>query len=390
MTVPSLYESQGLCVVYGDPLVKSPRSGYLGELRQALVGYEHEIATMGGFLRARLTLAGDLMDVNDWLERGLDRHVEVYNPDLDVVWEGFVNLVSASAGTITATCGPLTDVGNRVSVVYSPRDDTVYPAVSSPRTVTAIAQDTDSQAIWGVWEKVLTGGTCTIADAEQARDTYLAENAEPKPSESFNLGTGAPVSMTIDCLGYQAWLDAYVYENTTPGSQSIYNKLLAVLAYDPNGIFSVDYSDVTANPYLTTAQDANNNPAWTVCRNLLALGDANDNRYTFGFYAGQRAKYANAASLPTRYEHRITDKAQRVEPFGTGGSVRLSDVVAGEWLYVPDFYVGRSEGADRRKDPRYIFVESVRFTAPNGLAINGTGLENLPQLLAKQQGTGAM
>jgi hypothetical protein len=85
----------------------------------------------------------------------------------------------------------LLDVGNRISVVYTPiLDATVDPPVVGVRQPTAIAEDSDSQDRYGIVEKVLSGGTCFQADAERYRDTFLAENALPQTGETLAIGQG--------------------------------------------------------------------------------------------------------------------------------------------------------------------------------------------------------
>ena len=122
----------------------------------------------------------------------------------------------------------------------------------------------------------------------------------------------------------------------------------------------------------------------TVIRSLVSLGDINDDRYTFGVYGSRKIAYRNAVTRATRYQHRITSKALRIETWPLGGHVDLWDVEAGEWLYIPDYLTGRVPSENRREDPRYIFIESVRFSFPDTLMINGVKLQDLPQLLAKQ------
>jgi hypothetical protein len=39
-----------------------------------------------------------------------------------------------------------------------------------------------------------------------------------------------------------------------------------------------------------------------------------------------------------------------------------------------------------RDDPRFVFIESVRYTAPNGLQLSGQKVSRLPQMLARLSG----
>jgi hypothetical protein len=386
----TVHQSTGLSVSYSDPLLKSPRSGFLGRLTDEISGLDFEKAAFGGWVSLRLELAANLVDVNAWVERGIGRHIEVHNPYLDLIFEGFVNTINPSAGTVSTVVGPLVDIGNRVSVMYAPiLDDTVSPPIVGSRTPTTIAQNTGSQGLYGIWEKELSGGTCIQGDAERYRDTFLANRARPPTTQTLNIGGGGGVSLSLEVLGYKEFLNAYIYADATTGTRTISTKLTDVLAYDPNNVFSADYSQIETNAYLTSREEEDSAFAMSVIKSLVALGDVNDDPYTFGVVGSRVVTYRNANALATRYEHRITSPDLRVQTYGLGGDVDPWDVEAGEWLYVPDWLVGTSPPVDRNDDPRYIFIETMRFTAPDSLSINGTTLENLPQLLAKQ-GMGGM
>jgi hypothetical protein len=158
-----------------------------------------------------------------------------------------------------------------------------------------------------------------------------------------------------------------------------------ILAADPNGIFSVDYSHVGYNAALAPRYENSGTAAWEVMKALTALGDANDNRWTFGIYDDRKAHYEQIPGGVT-YQHRLSDPAQRIERIA-GGELFAWDVQPGRWLYLPDFLTGRGQpeqAADRRSDPRFVFVEGVRFRAPNVAELTGTRVGRLAQILAKQ------
>ena len=90
-------------------------------------------------------------DIEDWLTYGLGRHVTVHDPSLSVIWEGFVNEVQGAVGPLSARRGPLAEIANRTLAIYS--DDT-----TSAQAVTALENDADGQAVYGIWYKTTSAG----------------------------------------------------------------------------------------------------------------------------------------------------------------------------------------------------------------------------------------
>lgn len=398
----SQHESEGLAISAYQPTIASgsytPRGRLLDDLLgQKFTAETHTVQANGGWWSQRLTLSGNLVDMEEWLDRGLGRHIETYNPALEQIFGGFVNSVTLSAGTLSTTRGPLLDIANRVSVTYTPiLDATANPPIVGSQTTTTIADNANSQAQYAIIEQVLNGGQLLDDDgtgppvvslAERRRDVYLAENAWPKSSEDLGLGATSEPVIELDILGYVHWLGAYILDDATAATITVSNpagtgKLQLILAADPNGIFSTDYVQMTTNGLLTSRYEQDNRDAWTAVNELVELGDALNNRYLFGIYQNQRAEY-NAIPTSAKYQHRIASRDIEIQPFGGGVAIAPWDVQVGEWVFLPDFLVGRPQPAEFRRDPRYIFIESVTFTAPATAQIRGGNTDTIGQLIAK-------
>jgi hypothetical protein len=352
--------------------------------------YQHESVVNGGWWAASITFETTQDEGEDWLEVGLNRHIEVCNPGADVVWEGFVNQVTLSLGTLSAVRGPLIDVSNRVSVVYSPiLDATVAPPIEGSETTTTIADDADSQLAYAILEEVIGGGSLlddgVTDDAVLLRDTYLAENKDPQTGEDLNIGgTGTP-TVTIDLLGYVHRFGKWGYSETTAATIQVATKIQNVITADPNGMFSTDYSRIDANAVLTSQYDDDNRKAMDVLDSLVSLGDASNNRYSLGVYANRQVIYAVAPTV-AKYQHAIGSNAFQVITFSNEDPVDPWDIVPAQWTYLNDFLVGRDIATTLRDDPRYVFIESVRFTAPIAVNLQGGKVSRLPQLLARLSG----
>ena len=68
-------------------------------------------------------------------------------------------------------------------------------------------------------------------------------------------------------------------------------------------------------------------------------------------------------------------------PFGE--IVRPWDVLPARWAHIPDFMIGRISDTAMRDDPRYMFIESLTYTAPYGLTLTGAKISKLPQVLGQ-------
>lgn len=364
----------------------------MGNLTQKVTSYAHETIAIGGYWTAQIVINLTLVQAEDWFENGLGRRIEVTNPAGVVVWEGFVNKVSVSAGALSEERGELVNVGNRDSAIYTPLDASVYPPVSGTTTVTTIAEDTTSQTAYGIWEKVVSAGTTPHDNAEQVRDVFLAENSLPMTSGALtiNPGSAQPPVITLDCLGYIYWLGAYIYNNATSGYDLLSDKLIDVLAADPNGVISTNYNSIEDNAFLTPTMENENRFAWDVIKELVALGnDTDDLRRLFGVYAERIVRYETQPETITYY-HRLTEQGQYVTT-PDGEIIYPWDVQPGKWLFVPDFLVGLPPDViDLYNDPRAAFLESVRYSAPFNLDLSSGTSARLSQLLAKISYSGGL
>ena len=391
MTTPSHSQSGGLTILVYKPTIGTgtytPRGTLVGDFSQNIDAYQHVLAALGGYDSASFSINDRLDKLEDWLDR-LGYHIEVYSPDLVLVWAGFINRVSLSLGGLSVVRGNLTDIGNRVQCIYSTVDTSTTEPTMGVREPTAAVNNTTSQARYGIIQKNLSVGGATRVTAEQIRDTWLVENNLPETSQSFSSG-GGQTSVSVECAGYSKWLDLYTYNSTGTGTINVSTAIQNAIAANPNSLFSTDYSRITTNTLQTQAQVRDDDTAWGYIKHLVSQGDASDNRYLFGIYAGQRAIY-EVQPTDTAYVQRITDNRQDVET-PTGQIVRPWDVLPGRWLFYPDFFVGRITPAQKRDDPRYEFIERVTYTAPWGLSHTGSKASTLPQKLAKLGlgGTGA-
>ena len=352
-------------------------------LAQQVHKYWHIIEAVGGYWSAQFTIRGGRSLMDDWLQDGLGRHIEVYDGSLTQIWEGFVDKVTANYGPLSVTRGPLLDTANRVYLTYSAitYDEDDNPVVGT-RITTAAENDTDSQAQWGIIPKVLSTGGVEADDAEQICETYLAEHAQPATSKDWRTsGAGQETSVTVDCLGYVHWLN-WPYTDTSGGTDDADDKIIAVLGDTPNSSWlTYDTSHIDANTLQVPTWEDENNLAWSVIKDVVARGGASDERWIFGIYADREAYY-QAAPTTVEYQQRLSDPGVRLESL-EGAEVYPWNILPGKWIMFPDFLIGQAAETDLRDDPRAMFIEQVKFTAPNELQMKGGTLDTLDALLAQ-------
>ncbi|MCP4540597.1 MAG: hypothetical protein GY832_25960 [Chloroflexi bacterium] len=335
----------------------------------------------GGYWSLSFQLRGNQDIVEDWLENGLGRDITLYSPALLPIWEGAVNQASGNIGSLALGRGPLLDAPNKIKAIYSTVDTNVTPPAVGVREPTAWASNTAAQAKYSIIERVLSLAGATATSAAQIRDTRLADLALPKSTETDNLGSPTETSVTVECAGYIHWLKAYVYNSTTTGQQNASTKLQAVLAADPNSIFSTDYANITTNTTQVGAWENDDRQAWSIAQAISALGDASDNRYVLGVYRGRKVHY-NAVPTTPKFQRTLADPGQWLELFGSGGSLDPWAVEPGQWTFYTDLFTGRTQPTTLRLDPRYLFIEQGTFNAPWALTMQGGEVNRGDQLLA--------
>lgn len=388
-TTPSQFSELGLAIVVSDPLIKSSRSALSENLTAKITSYSQELRRVGGYFTAKISLNEPEERINYWIQNGLGRHVEVYNPSGVMIWEGFVNDIDVAMGEDRFGIGPLTDVANRVSVTYSVIDTSTDPPTLGVRATTATADNSVSTGLYGIWHKIEAINGALAADATQLRDMFLNDptRAFPATSGDVSYSGGSAYSITLSLCGYWFWLKSYYYTNAATGTINLSTKITDTLGADPNGIFSTDYTKITTNTTQVADSASGGQTAETILKDLNSRGDAANNPYSMGFYAGRRFWYV---AIPTDIEYQkrrgkpVTDRL--------GGVVRPWDVNPAEWIFRPDFLVGRHPPITEDTlgtDPRAGLIETVKYSTPYGLSVNGRKLSNLDQALAKR-GMGGM
>lgn len=362
---------------------------YDGDLALKSEGYSHTILAEGGYDTASIPFVESIFRANDWYRDGLGRAIVVKNEVGGEKWMGVVNRIVFTQGNLTSEIGPLMDISNDVMAVYTPLYVDTSPVMRGATRFTTIVQDSTSIAKYGNHMLVLNAGEAVIDggfnEAEQARDTFLSENAYPNDDgQSISFSSGN-VSIALECVGLRYYLQKYIYNNLTVGtttiSGTVNSKLEQVLAADPNHVLT--NFRISANPVLTRDYEDQNRSAQTIISEMLGLGGSSFERWTFGVYADRTAIYKPAPTHP-EYTLRIGEES-RILRHGTDTVVMPWELLPAKWLFAQNAYEGEPVTSQtvNPDDRRFMFIESVTYTAPDDFQINGARVGRLAQMIAQ-------
>ena len=348
--------------------------------------YSHSSDVNGGYKSCQFAITCSALEAEDWYT-SLGNHIEVSGDGLDKVWEGFVNSVDINIGPTTITRGPLMDVVNRLTVSYSEVSrgynlGGVNTTLGGEQLYTTPYNDTDSQDIWGIQEMILSAGSINPGEIAYLPQAYTDDNKHPPVSQNVSMGAGGggEAVVTVSCLGYVAFLDKFIYSEESAGSVTIDldQKIKNILADDPNGIFSTDYSKIDSNTTAVSRYESDYKLAKGAITELVPLGDSSFNRYIWGVYNDRVVEY-HVIPTDIRYIYSILDGKSRIVEVG-GGEVNPWEVMPGEFIQIINLLPGiTTDSSDKKKDPRIMFIESVEYSAPFGIQISGGKFDTISQ-----------
>jgi len=376
-------------------VIWQPRGTMVGSLTAEITSCTFSTRAIGGYWDATLTLDVGREGFEEWIADGLGRHIEIYGDAMQKVWEGWVNRIDGSAGALSVTRGPLLDVANRVAVVYREKDTSASPPTLGAQAITTIAENAASQLAFGIFEQIVSGGELDnavgIEEADQLRDTYLAENAWPRTGKAWNagnLGGGGP-SVTLYCLGYVHLLAAYTYEDVAgSGTVATQTKLATVLDADPNGLFASTNADLGACGQPIARYEGEGRTGWDVLQDIIEMGGPTNGRWLLMVGNDRRVTY-EAAPETVEYLQSVYDADMQVTTV-TGDIVEPWDVKPGKWLLFSDFLTGLPppDYASLEQDMRTMFIEEVVYNMPRSVSLRGNPYDTVKARLAQLTMTG--
>jgi len=364
-------------VYYDNVRVEELQPGKLtaiGEGNDSINSYQHTTSANMGFDVMSMSTVGDTPFIEEWVESGLARHIEVTESGGGVIWEGFVNKIDVSIGGFKMSIGPLKDMINRAKVTFNQIDWNVTPPVGGDQVTTQWRDDPISMARFGVLEGILTGGEGKTEEMDDLISSLLPEIAWPASESSFSLG-GSGIDLRIECLGYGHLLDKYYYsQQAVAGEQNASSKVKAILLASPNNVFDFSDASIDKNEEQVGIFEDGQKTAMAILKDISNMGGVSpetgeaDTRFIFGVYKKRIFEY-RAVSPRIVYRTRLTDGRIENE---AGGFPAPWTIMPGVWMKIDDAFIGKiSEYTRPSEDPSKIFIESVTYNAPYGISIRG-------------------
>ena len=304
--------------------------------------YTHTISAVGGFDKAAFILKGDRPYLDAWFDDGLMRRLVYYNPQGIPVFEGFVEQMRYTVGTIQKTKS-MKGMYNRVYMRFTPLDTGTIPPIANP-TIELTYDDVESQDKWGVKAIVINGGELTHAESFSWAQVILRTSSEPQLGENVNTQESGPPNIGISLNGYFGTLEWLPYISSAiddlPAAQVIMEVLQYYNTINP-GWISTDFGwmDWNFRPERRGADEFNT--CWKVIHGIIKRGGASGERWVGGLYQDRKMIYKAAEDFKTLYgeflfyTRRLSDPAQRIYD-ETGVEVRPWDVVPDRVLQTVD------------------------------------------------------
>lgn len=389
LDLPTLFSTVGISIVASTTVLTGQEAAVINDqLVFQLDGYDQELAANGGYISCNIRLNSNLNDLSDWFLSGLGRDIEVFNHSGETIWNGFVNEVTISVGGYTDSRGQILDIANRAKVKYQRVTYDTNPPVGGGSAETEWGDNLGSQNNYGILHEVLSAGEGLETNMEKHRDLFLSERAWPDLDQEINTDSQSAPQVTISCRGYGDLLTRQIYNNRD-GVDAVeaQDKIAAVLNANSNGLFSNQRLSENTTTAVKEFED-NDSTADSVIRDVVNLGDEDGNRWLFGVYENRLCIY-EPVDYNITYQHSLSDQVQRILTYEGGVWVLPWNVKPGKFMLKADFLVGTEFLSTEERDPRLVFIESVRYTAPWTLSIKG-GKANRGIQLLNRMGLGGI
>ncbi len=348
-------------------IYQKPAQGNAFIQRLPVSQYKHKISAMGGFDNAQFRLNVGITQAERILEQWVGNRIAIYvdNP-AEPVWEGLINRIDLQVASVSFSRS-IDKLYNRVNVGQK--------TGSSRNRNAAVADNTDSQAIYGIKQGQLDVGyhqSSLKGYVNDLRDRVIAFHAWPQSTTAIRGGSG--LLLRVSALGFYHTLgwEEIPNDSTTlrePGdiiSVRIVPNLVNTTTFLDNG----DVSAIEANAaftFSTSNQALVGRTAWDVIRNLTEAGDGAV-RYIAGvsptlFSTNTRRVFYRPASTSVDYTYRVKEGLKIRNQFG--GVVQPWNVRPDKVIRVQDLLVGWNALGD---DPRLTYIETVDYDAESQVA----------------------
>ena len=352
-------------------------------IRQSAETFHERLQTEGesytssaqyGYDSCRFVLRGDMDYLRGWFRAGLVRDIIWRSPRGRIIWNGYVQSMQLREGGLSRSKS-VAQMANRIYYVYTSLDTTTNPPTANEQK-TVTANNTASQAVYGIKTATISGGQITDTAASVEANTILTELSRIRIDEQMTFGQGQPPSLSVTCAGYSHMMDWFNYSQVaSSGTANINTVIAAVLAADPNSVISTNATNIDANTTQAEQYYNGDRPAWRVITDLANRGGAANNRWVAGVYENRAIIYKQAETIDSRFDADSNNKYLNYQKNPTDPGDRIFDEAGREiepWDAQPDrllYTVGYG------KQPQYI--EQVVFNSPYSLQTKSSDINPL-------------
>lgn len=270
--------------------------------------YTHTISDRYGFESMALSFKCSLDEVTDWLQNGLMRSVVVYGPDAQIVWEGYLETISASVGQKKASLS-LKNMANYVRFLWT-FAGAVGNGLPGDTAATPTTASLLSQSLYGRKDYLgnLPKVYKTTVDAACAKT--LATLSFPRSAAPTSATTGMLGDITLDLTfaGWYATLDWNIVSNSSLTNTATNTQLIATWLPSvgaTNAFLSTNYSGITYTGPLMPEFVAHFSTYKQVVEKLLQVGDSSNNTVAYGVYENRVFNaVTSAAATPSVVTYR--------------------------------------------------------------------------------------
>jgi hypothetical protein len=304
---------------------------------------------VGGPKLATIEAAGAPVALWDLVEL-LRCPAELRNAQGQAVWWGYVAEVEVQVDAITVSVS-LDTMANRVAVAYA------YTTADNPtgaRATTAWAEDAESVAEYGTWERLESSSSDDTTTAASLRDSVLAAQRYPVAVPQI-APTARGIRASLQCRGWWETLSRRYYDNAGVSAVETTAQIAAIVAAVGEFVTAVDLVDVSGVSALEY-RDGDTN-AQAELEKLLERGSASGRRM-LAVVTRERVlriyqePLAGAADLRVRSDGSIRDPYDA--PLGYAASP------AGQWARLVDV-VPAAVNTSYLSNPSVLFVEEAEW-----------------------------
>jgi len=350
--------------------------------------YSHRLTATIGFDTCSFDLKGSIEELEDFFYNGLGRMITRWSDDGNLVcWQGqIVEMTLTQPGSQEVIS--LREMFNRISVRYTPIDTSVNPPTESAETSTAVVNDTVSQGKYGVKQIVVRPSHVDRMTATAAAETgtvLLEQYKEPRRKGQITTASAEP-KLSIQSEGYMHTLGWAIYNQTGSSGQSANEVVIdAILASSPAGQYVA-----SRNTSATTGRSSQNyynrdDTALDIIQQIAARGDSADNRWLCAMYENRRVTFAQAYDINDNvvdYVRRKSDVRQEIRDL-SGKLIRPWELRPNKWIKTVDLHGWKPTPLTHPEDYQSKYIESVSWSEPDNLNIEGSPGDNLQVLVAR-------